>query len=144
MAHGVLHGPAYGRPKLGAGLAQPAADVDEEETAAAAGKGRSFFGTPAPKGTTGRSMSKGIRLCGAGGHGNCGGAWSRPVKPCARRSARSWPCRCTPSHASKEISMRRRRWRWANRELEASRRRREDARNRRWEGARRRMKAAGR
>ncbi|TVU01570.1 hypothetical protein EJB05_52942, partial [Eragrostis curvula] len=81
-----------------------------EETAAA-GKGNSFPAPPpprpAPKGTTGRSISKGIRLCAAmGGHGNCGGAWSRPVKPCARRSARSWPCRCTPSHASKEISMR--------------------------------------
>jgi len=82
-----------------------------EETAVA-GKGKSFLGTPRPrtppKGTTGRSISKGmgIRLCGAGGHGNYDGTWSRPVKPCARRSARSWLCRCTPSHASKEISMR--------------------------------------
>ena len=81
-----------------------------EETAVA-GKGKSFLGTPRPrtppKGTTGRSISKGmgIRLCGAGGHGNYDGTWSRPVKPCARRSARSWLCRCTPSHASKEISM---------------------------------------
>lgn len=29
MPHGVLHGPTYGRPELGAGLAQPAADVDD-------------------------------------------------------------------------------------------------------------------
>ncbi|BAS74166.1 Os01g0729950 [Oryza sativa Japonica Group] len=78
------------------------------EATAAAGKNSFPARAPreAPKGTTGRSISKGIRLCDAAGHGNCGGcAWSRPVNPCARRSAMSWPCRCTPSHASNEISM---------------------------------------
>ena len=89
----------------------PLMSIMEETAAVGKGKWKSFPGTPRPrappKGTRRRSISKGmgIRLCGAGGHGNCGGAWSRLVKPYARQSARSWPWRCTPSYASKEISM---------------------------------------
>ncbi|BAS95026.1 Os05g0530350, partial [Oryza sativa Japonica Group] len=88
--------------------------ISTNDATAAAGRSAAPLPPPArlpptTKGTTGRSISKGISLAGSAGadQWSCGGcAWRRrPEKPCARRSARSCPCRCTPTHASKEISM---------------------------------------